>query len=224
MKPRPLTSETMNSHEGDTSGIMYLDSILLIDEDLHTRRDRLDGVVAQHKQFWVADQVLTDDFAIAHAVYQAVLDAGDEGVMLKKPDSLYYSGKRGKNWLKLKTIMEILDIIVVGADWGEGQRANLIDSYLFACYNTDTGEFLEFGRVSTGITDDHLAELTSLFSHCIVSGMGAQSNCSLLLPLRSLMRRFRRACIMHTYTHSDSRGLSGCCLIRHRRMPILLCK
>jgi len=116
---------------------------------------------------------LTDDPAVAHAVYQAALDAGHEGVMLKNPDSLYSPGKRGKNWLKVKPIMETLDLVVVGADWGEGRRANLIGSYLLACYDTDTGEFLEIGRVGTGITDKQLAELTELFSQYIISEVGS---------------------------------------------------
>jgi len=65
--------------------------------------------------------------------------------------------------------METLNLVVVGADWGEGQRANLIGSYLLACYDTDTGEFLEIGRVGTGITDEQLAELAELFSQYIIS-------------------------------------------------------
>ena len=152
--------------------IMYLDRVSLIDEDIHTRRDRLVEIAEPHEQLRVAEQVLTDDPAIAHAVYQAALDAGHEGVMLKNPDSVYSPGKRGKNWLKVKPIMETLDLVVVGADWGEGRRANLIGSYLLACYDTDTGEFLEIGRVGTGITDEQLAELTELFSQYIVSEDG----------------------------------------------------
>ena len=86
--------------------------------------------------------MLTDDPAIAHAVYQAALGTRHEGVMLKNPDSLYSSEKCGKNWLKLKPIMEILDIIVVGADWGKGQRANLIGSYLLAVITRIPGSSL----------------------------------------------------------------------------------
>jgi DNA ligase-1 len=43
---------------------------------------------------------------------------------------------------------------------------------LLACYDTDTGEFLEIGRVGTGITDEQLAELTEMFSQYIVSEDG----------------------------------------------------
>ena len=44
--------------------------------------------------------------------------AGHEGVMVKNPNSFYSPGKRGKNWLKKKPLMETLDLVVVGAEWG----------------------------------------------------------------------------------------------------------
>lgn len=155
--------------------IMYLDGKALIDEPLHVRRKQLESVVRPHggaARISVAEQVCTDDPGVAHAVYQAALDAGHEGIMLKNPDSVYSPGKRGKNWLKIKPIMETLDLVVVGADWGEGRRANLIGSYMLACYDPDTAEFLEIGRVGTGITDEQLAELTNLFSQYIISEVG----------------------------------------------------
>ena len=155
--------------------IMYLDGEALIDEPLHLRRKRLEAVARPHgdaARISVAEQVVTDDPGVAHAVYQAALDGGHEGIMLKNPDSAYSPGKRGKNWLKIKPIMETLDLVVVGANWGEGRRANLIGSYMLACYDPETAEFLEIGRVGTGITDEQLAELTELFSQYIISEDG----------------------------------------------------
>ena len=152
--------------------IVYLDGAALIDEALHVRRERLEAVVRPHDRLMAAEQVVTDDPDVVHAAYQAALDAGHEGIMIKNPDSVYSPGKRGKNWLKIKPIMETLDLVVVGAHWGEGRRANLIGSYLLACYDPDTSEFLEIGRVGTGITDEQLSELTELFSQYIISEEG----------------------------------------------------
>ncbi|MEA1905891.1 MAG: ATP-dependent DNA ligase, partial [Euryarchaeota archaeon] len=155
--------------------IMHLNGEALIDEPLHTRRKQLESVARPHGdavRISVAEQVVTNDPGVAHTVYQAALDAGHEGIMLKNPDSTYSPGKRGKNWLKIKPIMETLDLVVVGADWGEGRRANLIGSYMLACYDPDTAEFLEIGRVGTGITDEQLTELTELFSQYIISEDG----------------------------------------------------
>ncbi|MCD4768843.1 MAG: hypothetical protein K8R35_01585 [Bacteroidales bacterium] len=71
-----------------------------------------------------------------------------------------------------KPVMETLDLVVIGADWGKGRRANLIGSYLLACYDPATGEFLEIGRVGTSITDEQLSKLTELFSQYIISEDG----------------------------------------------------
>ena len=47
--------------------------------------------------------------------------------------------------------------------------AILISSYTLCIYDPDTSEFLEIGRVGTGITDEQLSELTELFSQYIIS-------------------------------------------------------
>ena len=65
-----------------------------------------------------------------------------------------------KNWLKKKPLMETLDLVVVGAEWGFGRRANLIGSYTVACYDPETSNFLQVGKVGTGLTDEQLKELT----------------------------------------------------------------
>jgi ATP-dependent DNA ligase len=56
-------------------------------------------------------------------MYEQALQAGHEGIMIKNPDSPYSPGKREKNWLKKKPVMETLDLVVIGAEWvmAEGQ-------------------------------------------------------------------------------------------------------
>jgi DNA ligase-1 len=116
----------------------------------------------------VARQVLTDQVGIVEEIYQSALGSGHEGVMLKNPSSVYAPGKRGKNWLKIKPIMETLDLVVIGATWGEGRRATFLGSYRLACLDTETGDLLDVGWVATGLTDDALSELTDLFKNLIL--------------------------------------------------------
>jgi DNA ligase-1 len=118
--------------------------------------------------------VLTDDPEKVNEIYSAALAAGHEGVMIKNPNAPYSPGKRGKNWLKKKPIMETLDLVVVGAEWGYGRRANLIGSYALACFDPDTGVFLPIGKVATGFSDEQLAELTDLMSDLIVVESGRE--------------------------------------------------
>jgi len=154
--------------------IMYLNGDILIDLPLTERRAALAGCVENTESIKVDEQLLTSDFEVANRMYNEALKAGHEGIMIKNPQSLYSPGKRGKNWLKKKPIMETLDLVVVGAEWGYGRRTNYIGSYNLACYDPDTGRFLPIGKVGTGITDEQLAELTQRFSDLIVIESGRE--------------------------------------------------
>ncbi|ADI73787.1 DNA ligase I, ATP-dependent Dnl1 [Methanohalobium evestigatum Z-7303] len=152
--------------------LMYLDGESYIDLPLKYRREILGNIVENTKSIKVDKQILTSDVEEANRVYNNALSAGHEGIMIKNPESPYSPGKRGKNWLKKKPIMETLDLVVIGGEWGYGRRANLIGSYAIACYDRDRGQYLPIGKVATGITDEKLEELTSLFSDLIVSEKG----------------------------------------------------
>ncbi len=153
--------------------LVYLNGENLIDEPLTDRRAALVGCVENAGSIKVDEQVLTADIEEVNRIYNEALEAGHEGIMIKNPNSPYSPGKRGKNWLKKKPVMETLDLVVIGAEWGYGRRANYMGSYTLACHDPDTGRFLPLGKVGTGINDEQLAELTETFSKLIIieSGM-----------------------------------------------------
>ncbi|MCX9013204.1 MAG: ATP-dependent DNA ligase [Candidatus Methanoperedens sp.] len=146
--------------------ILYLDGESLIDEPMEVRRKKLESVCDPEV---LAVQTVTGNVSEIEDIYGKALAGGHEGVMLKSPDSLYMPGKRGKNWLKLKPVMETLDLVVVGGEWGEGRRANFIGSYLLACRDPDSDRLLTIGRVATGITDEQLSDLTAIFKELVIS-------------------------------------------------------
>jgi DNA ligase-1 len=90
--------------------------------------------------------------------------------MLKRPDSTYTPGDRGKDWLKRKPDVETLDCVVTGAEWGEGRRANEFGTFLLSV--RDGEEYATVGKVATGITDEQLAELTELLEPHVVEESG----------------------------------------------------
>jgi len=133
-----------------------------IELPLKERRKILESVVRESEGIRVAKQVLTSDPNEVKKIFDEALEAGHEGVMMKNPDSTYIPGKRGKNWLKLKEVMETLDLVVIGGEWGEGKRSHLLSSFVLACID-ENGELIPVGRVATGFTDEDLEELTELF-------------------------------------------------------------
>lgn len=154
--------------------IMYINGMNLFNNNLVLRRQQLLECVTPSTTLNVAEQVITSDVQVVNNIYMTALDAGHEGIMLKNPESLYSPGKRGKNWLKVKPLMETLDLVVIGGEWGEGRRAQMIGSYQLACIEPTTGQFLSMGRVGTGITDDLLTELTLRFKDLIIIERGTE--------------------------------------------------
>lgn len=151
--------------------IIYLDGRSLIDLPLSERRSLL---VNSADAEIVAEQTVSLDAGAVEEIYRKALAAGHEGVMLKNPGSPYAPGKRGKNWLKIKPVLEALDLVVIGARWGEGRRAKLLGSYRLACIDSDTGKLEEIGWVATGISDEMLEELTSMFKDLVVREEGME--------------------------------------------------
>lgn len=154
--------------------IMYLNGKTLIDLPLIERRKALESCVESSvedsKSICVDKQVITGDLAIVEKIYREALNAGHEGLMIKNPNSAYSPGKRGKNWLKKKPLMDTLDLVIVGAEWGFGRRANLIGSYSVACYDPETSRYLQVGKVGTGLSDEQLKELTEIISSLMDGG------------------------------------------------------
>ena len=156
--------------------LIYLDGKSVTHLPLSERRALLEKITTQNPTSYalLADQVLSDSVEATEEIYRQALAAGHEGLILKNPSSVYAPGKRGKNWLKIKPVMETLDLVVIGAKWGEGRRASFLGSYRLGCRDTATGNLLDMGFVATGITDEALAELTDMFRELILLEKGME--------------------------------------------------
>ncbi len=106
----------------------------------------------------------------AEGVDQGYRDArarSNEGVMLKAAGSAYLPGRRGLAWLKLKRELATLDVVITGAEFGSGKRAQSLSDYTFAVRGPDGG-LLNLGKAYQGVTDAEIAELTEwLKAHTI---------------------------------------------------------
>ncbi len=153
--------------------LIYLDGKSVVDLPLTERRMLLERIAKADPSI-LADQIQSDSPELAEKIYRQALDAGHEGLILKNPASVYAPGKRGKNWLKIKPVMETLDLVVIGAKWGEGRRASFLGSYRLGCQDQSTGKLLDIGWVATGLTDEALADLTEMFRELILVQKGME--------------------------------------------------
>ncbi len=157
--------------------IIYYNGKNLIKEDFSKRRKLLEKIVKQvPKKLILAKKLVTSSEKEAEEFYQKALKLGNEGVMFKNLKAPYKPGARVGYMVKLKPVMDTLDLVIVGAEWGEGKRANWMSSFILACnYN---GKFLEIGKVGTGIKEKGegvtFKQLTSLLKPLIVSEKGKE--------------------------------------------------
>jgi DNA ligase-1 len=95
---------------------------------------------------------------------------GNEGLMIKDPDSPYAPGRRGKSWLKLKRELATLDVVVTGVEWGNGKRADVLSDYTFAVRDGD--QLVNVGKAYSGLTDAEIATMTAWFKEHTLSDLG----------------------------------------------------
>lgn len=173
--------EEINTHL-HVFDILYADGDTLIDEPLVDRHEQLREVTPALS----TEQTLVTTADEVNELQARAVNSGDEGVMVKDPQGAYKPGKRGKNWLKFKAQAETVDCVVVGAEWGEGER-NLIEvetddgvekkrtigAYMLAVRDDD-GDLKTVGKVGTGLTDQDKVELTEQFEDLITAENGKE--------------------------------------------------
>jgi DNA ligase-1 len=86
---------------------------------------------------------------------------GNEGLMIKDPESAYTPGRRGKAWLKLKRELATLDVVVTAVEYGHGKRIAVLSDYTFAVREGE--RLVNIGKAYSGLTDVEIAEMTAWF-------------------------------------------------------------
>ena len=157
--------------------ILYHDGKSLLKEEFHKRRALLGKIIDPTPRKIVLSRIMiTDKEEEANKFYQASLDAGNEGLMAKNLNAIYKPGSRVGFGVKLKPVMESLDLVIVGAEWGEGKRSNWLTSFLIACRDEE-GNLVEMGKVGTGIKELEeegvtFKQLTEMLQKHIISEKG----------------------------------------------------
>jgi DNA ligase 1 len=100
---------------------------------------------------------------------------GNEGLMVKDPDSGYSPGRRGYGWIKLKRALTTLDCVVVGVEVGHGKRHGVLSDYTFAVLDDRPGRdgrLATIGKAYSGLTDAELATMTIWFKEHTIRQLG----------------------------------------------------
>ncbi len=149
--------------------ILYLNGESLIAKPYTDRRQILAQTIGEIS---LSKQIVTRELGEAEGFLREALAAGHEGLMAKKLDSPYTPGRRGKKWLKIKPILEPLDLVITAAEYGYGRRKGWLSDYYLAARDPETGEFLDIGKTFKGLTDAEIVALTKQLKESAVSESG----------------------------------------------------
>ena len=134
--------------------ILAYNNKTLIKDPFKKRRDIIDKIIKPvQDKLQRAKQIITSDIKEAEKFYKESLDKGNEGIMVKSLDAIYKPGARVGYGMKVKPVMTTLDLVITGAEIGEGKRAKWFSSFTVACIDPDTDQYLDVGQVGTGIKE-----------------------------------------------------------------------
>ncbi|WP_373635599.1 ATP-dependent DNA ligase [Yoonia sp. SS1-5] len=129
---------------------------------LRDRRHRLKRIiddVPQTLPIRLSAPLSFDHWDALKAVRDSSRAAGAEGLMLKKLDSPYLSGRKKGDWWKWKIDPLTIDAVMIYAQAGHGRRANLFTDYTFAVRDGD--DLVPFTKAYSGLTDAEFREITT---------------------------------------------------------------
>ena len=96
--------------------------------------------------------------------------------MLKRRDSLYQAGKRGRAWRKWKKPLATLDVVVTAVEQGHGKRAGMLSDYTFAVRADEDDEggerFVNIGKAYSGLSDEEIRTMGTVFRRITIGKYG----------------------------------------------------
>jgi len=138
--------------------ILHVDDLDLIDSPAAQRWAELARIVpAAH----AIPSLSTADPVEAQRFFDAALDAGQEGLVVKSSTAPYAAGRRGAGWVKVKP-RHTLDLVVLAAEWGHGRRTGVLSNLHLGALGPD-GEYVMVGKTFKGLTDELLSWQTAQF-------------------------------------------------------------
>lgn len=140
----------------------FFDLLYLDGEDFTVRayRERirvLDEIIpdAQYR----VKRILPKNKDRAKVFFDASIDAGNEGIVMKTADSAYRPGKRGKLWFKIKHT-DTIDCVILAAEWGYGRRTGWLSNIHLGVLDETKTKYLMVGKTFKGLTDRMLQWFT----------------------------------------------------------------
>ncbi|MCK5177142.1 MAG: ATP-dependent DNA ligase, partial [Candidatus Aenigmarchaeota archaeon] len=154
--------------------VTYFEDKSCVNLPFSQRRKLIEKIIKPNKNIVIAKQITTSSLKEAQLFYSKALEDKQEGVMIKNQNASYVPGSRVGTMLKLKPILDTLDLVIVGAEYGEGKRKGYLSSFMIACRDEEAGDFLIVGKLGTGLKEKEeegttFKEISNLIEEDILS-------------------------------------------------------
>lgn len=129
------------------------------------RREHMEAIVAglDRRVFRCSPIVTETSWAALAKARGKSRDGRVEGLMLKRADARYQTGRKKGDWWKWKIDPLTLDCVMIYAQAGHGRRAGLFTDYTFAVWSHEdaqgTRKLLPIARAYSGLDDEEVREL-----------------------------------------------------------------
>jgi len=126
---------------------------------LQERRAALDALLAAMPDPRIAPSpmVSAPDWHAAALLRESARERGVEGLMLKRRDSPYRTGRRRGDWWKWKIDPLTIDAVLLYAQSGSGRRSTLYTDYTFGVWQDDA--LVPVAKAYSGLDDAEILEL-----------------------------------------------------------------
>ncbi len=145
-----------------TYDVLYLNNDSLFHEPLLIRREKLEGLSKTYN-LPITSQIQVKNQEHVEELFERALAHGNEGLMLKRKDSIYEYGQRRKSWLKVKKPSGSLDTVILYAHAGSGKRGGSYSDFTLGISVKDDEryeeEFIPIGKAYGGYSNEELTEM-----------------------------------------------------------------
>lgn len=156
--------------------VLYLDGKDLLDLPFIERRRILEKILKGVRDgIYLDEHMVTDSVDVIARELKKNLEAGLEGIVVKKLSAPYQAGNRGFHWIKLKAntaalaglrgdgqsksvLPDTIDCVVMAAYRGKGKRATFGVGGLLLGVRGKGDKYYTISRLGTGLSDEQFRE------------------------------------------------------------------